>query len=302
MRPAPIVLSFALLLPLSCSTERLAGGISDHGNELVGVVVDRNGRPVAGASASILPDDYNHFTDSARIASRSVLTDDSGRFLFDSLDEGAYTVRAQDDFSGTGGVIRSVASDPRDSGAADTMVLNNTGSIYFEADSLSLSVGLIVYLPGLPLYGSIDSTKITTFSGVPSGLVALRAYDPMSATTVDLGHDYLCIEIIPGASLMRPTRSPTPFCLRGDTVFTCLKGFAGEQFTFSPIHPRKRVDGNYQYRFSWGEGSISDWGFAGRWKWTWNKPGFYSVQSQVMRQGVYLAWSDPLLIEIVARE
>ncbi len=302
MKPVILLTSLSALVLSSCGVNQYGGGISDHGNERVaGVIIDRNGKAAAGVAVTILPDDYNPITDSTRTTLRETVTADDGSYAFDSLDSGVYTVSAHDRFSNTGCLVRNVATDSCESTMVDTLALTINGSIYFEVDSLALDVGYMVYLPGLSCYNVVDSTKIVNLFDIPTGRVALKAFDPSTGTTIELGDDYLCVEIIPGATLLLPSRSPKPYCVSNDSIVTCMTGRVGDVFTFSAIHPSKTISGNYIYRFSWGEGSISDWDALALRAWSWDRPGFYSVQTQIMRQGIYLAWSDPILIEIVER-
>jgi hypothetical protein len=315
-----------MLLMLSCGIAPHSGGSSEHGNErVIGLVRGRDGEPAAGVSVYLLPDDYNPITDSTRILSRETVTDSNGGYFFDSLDANVlYTIRAYDPKRGTGCVIKGVSSISSTSAAhlneyaensvrkvatiaysavtVDTLHLDNSGSIYFEIDSLSLDIGMIVFMPGLPYYRVVDSSAFVTFFEIPNGWITLKAYDPESDTTIDLGDDYISIEILSGASLLLPSRSPMPYCIRNDSVVTCVKGVVGEEFMFSAVHPSVTLDGNYNYRFTWGEGTISGWDVTPVRRWSWSKAGLYSVQTQVMRRGIYLAWSDPIKIEITEQE
>ncbi|MFP4417035.1 MAG: PKD domain-containing protein, partial [Chitinispirillaceae bacterium] len=60
------------------------------------------------------------------------------------------------------------------------------------------------------------------------------------------------------------------------------------------------LDNNYSYRFSWGDGSISEWKEIASTTYSWRRPGTYLVQSQTMRIGIYNAWSD--YITVIIRE
>ena len=302
MRRFTLLLVAGTLLEVSCGIGPHAGGASDHGNERVaGVVTAKGGIPVAGATVTLLPDDYNPVTDSLRVTSRSVVTDSSGRYEFDSLKAGIYAVCAHDDRSDVAGIVKGVIVDTKSDSGPD-IVLRATGSIYFPVDSTDLAVGMIIYLPGTERYDVIDSTRKVNMFDVPAGLITLRAYDPASRSVKELGGEFVAIEILPGVTLLLPSRSPQPYCLKNDTVVSCGQGLVGEVFTFSPIHPSKKIDGNYVYRFSWGDGTISAWSSDIRWQWSWDKPGDYFVQAQVMRQGSYLAWSEYIYIRIDANE
>jgi hypothetical protein len=296
-----IIIIVSLVCSMSC-TPQSAGGISDHGNERVaGVVATTDGAPAAGVLVTLLPDDYNHITDSTLIAARETVTDSNGRYVFDSLDKGAYTILADDSLTSRAGIVKNVVVD-ENSADAPKLTINVMGNIYFPVDSNLLRIGMMVYLPGLKCYDVVDTAWKVHLFNVPSGCITVKAYDPVTETEKILGKDFTDIEIIPGVTLLLPSRSPQPYCLKDETIVECVSGYAGEVFTFSPIHPSEQIDGNFMYRFSWGEGTISNWSSDIRWYWSWDKPGSYFVQSQVMRQGSYHTWSEHIYVEIFDKE
>ena len=291
----------SIVLLASCTMD-MGGGISDHPNERVaGVVLDRDGNPAAGVTVTLLPDDYNHITDSATVDERVAVTDADGRYMFDSLREGCYALQADKRESGTACLMKKVPVGRSDT-IVEPMILDKHGQIYLMIDSLSIKAGNMVFIPGIRLYTEIDNDKPLLFSEIPRGWISLKGYDPVTETVIDLGDDFLLIDIVSGVTLLMPSRSPIPYCIQGDSVATCASGYVGETFVFSPIHPDAQIDGNYLYRFWWGDGITSEWATRDRWEKIWDSPGFYSVQMQVRWRGDYLAWSDPVRIEIKERQ
>ena len=302
MRHFSLLLISFLLLAVSCGISPYAGGVSDHGNERVaGIVTGKDGTPVPGVAVTLLPDEYNPVADSQRVDERKAVTDSCGRYIFDGLVSGVYALQAFDERGRGAGIAKGVAVAGNND-SAPAIRLNATGSIYLPVDSMDLTMGMVIYLPGTRRYETIDSTRKVTMFDVPAGLVTVRAYDPADGAVKELGSEFIGVEVLPGVTLLLPSRSPQPYCLKDDRIVACEHGYAGEVFTFSPIHPSKKIDGNYVYRFSWGEGTISGWSSNIRWEWSWDRPGDYFVQSQVMRQGSYLAWSDYIYIRIEEKE
>jgi len=298
MRAWYTVITILPLLAASCSLT-VGGGISDHGNEMIaGVVTLADGTPASGVEVTLLPADYNHITDSTRIAGLTAVTDDQGRYAFDSLDDGDYALEAQSQ-DGAAAALRGIRSGDGTRKAPE-LVLDGKGTLYYTFDSTQLSAGMMLFMPGMRYYRKISLRDRILLSDVPPGLVALRAYDPKTARVIDLGNNFMSIEIEPGKVLIFPSRTQTPFCLRADTVVTdeVITVYAGDTVTFAPVLPSEKIDGNIAYRFSWGDGTISEWSSDTRWRKVWSAPGVYFVQSQVMRTGQYSAWSDQLTVEV----
>lgn len=295
-----VIIASLLMLQYGC-TPNSAGGISDHGNERVaGIVIDADGVPAAGVTVTLLPDEYNHITDSTRVIERKAVTDAEGHYEFNSLVEGTYAVRADDRSNGRAGVAKSV-----DVGDTDTVVgitLNVMGRIFFVGDSTIVKPGMMIFLPGIACYDSVGATREVNLIDIPPGRITLKAYDPATKKVVDLGRGFVALEVIPIGTLILPSISPAPYCLVGNTVVDTIHAYVGDTLTFSPVHPSKKIDGNFAYRFSWGNDAISGWSSDIRWKWSWDKPGYYFVQSQMMRQGQYFAWSEYIAVRIDVRE
>jgi hypothetical protein len=282
-----------------CGEGPVAGGSSDHGNARVaGIIVNQDGEPLSNAIVQMYPDNYNHLTDSLRVSPYSTTTDKNGFYAFDSVKNGSYTISGNSEYEESGFARKSVIIDT--SVFEDTITSCLFGSIYIEIDSLHLKKGDALYFPGLKKYQIMNEENKMVFSKIPKGLIQLKGFDPVSGTTIDLGKEFLSIEIIPGRTLLLPSRSPTPFCLKNGSAGICVKGVPDEVFELSIINPSFRIDGTWVYRISWGDGTISDWTSNNRITHAWTTEGIYPVQSQIVFKGnQYLAWSDPVFIEII---
>lgn len=295
-----IITTIALLA--SCTVD-MSGGISDHGNERVaGIITKDDGTPAAGVRVTLLPNEYNHITDSTKVDARVVVTDEEGRYTFDTLSAGEYTIRAENSQELTAAVLRGIKTVHKET-VVPSLMLQRRGVIYFNLDSTGLTIGMMIFLPGMRYYRSIDALNKVVLSDVPAGLISLRAYDPVSKRVLDLGKNFLAVEVVGGTSLILPKRSQRPYCLTSDTVLSGeITAYAGEVLTFAPVAPSETIDARFAYRFSWGDGTISDWSSNVRWQKVWDIPGIYFVQVQVNFSMTYLAWSEMLTIEIVERQ
>ena len=293
-----LIIVIPLMLLNGCTLNG-AGGISDHGNERVaGIVIDADSVPVPGVTVTLLPDEYNHITDSTRVVPREAVTDADGRYTFDSLSEGTYALQAEGIGSGRTGIAKSVVVDSINTDAP-SIKIDVPGRIYFPVDSMVLPVGTMIFLPGLRYCDIVDSSRVVNMFDIPAGRLTLKAYDPVSKKVLELGRDFVLVEVMPSRTLVLPSRSSTPVCLADEIIVDPVKGYTGDEFTFSPVHQSNKIDENFYYRFSWGDGTISEWSSDVRWKHSWNTPGDYYVQSQVKFMGQYLGWSDQVYIKIV---
>ncbi len=287
---------------LTNCTNPVAGGSSDHGNAYAGIAMKSEGKPAANTLVRILPDDYNHATDSTK-AYRETYADSEGHFHFDSLPDGTYCISGKDSWSGKGFVKKRVRLE-NNRMMSDSIFLDYEGSIYIDnADSLGLNKDMIVILPGLPLSVRIDSTCVVRIQNIPPGLVHIIGFDPRSRQLMPI---FLpgptpsdSIEIISTKTLLLPSRSPMPFYVSSAFTFhRTLEGEVDRSYLFSAVEPTKPLDNSYSYRFWWGDGQTSKWSEKASMEHTWNKPGTYLVQCQTMWQNTYNAWSDYITVII----
>ena len=293
--PAGLVLFFFIM---QCSSPT-AGGSSDHGNaKLAGRITDKSGAPAANVPVRLLSDTHNPLRNKSD--ARETTTDSNGYFCFDTLREGAYCISGKEFWSGHAFVKKAIRV-PTDTSLTDvgSVAMNVAGRMYIDADSAGLKKGMAVYLPGLPISQEVDSSGIVYICDVPPGTVALSGFEPSEDKDVALGKEYENLDIIPGGTLLLPFRSPRPYYIKEDkSIQTELEGCTDTTYLFSAVLPSKPLDGNYIYRYSWGDGIISEWNPSPLQSYSWSGPGTYYVQCQVMRTGQYLAWSDPILVEI----
>lgn len=276
---------------------QVAGGSSDHGNsKIAGLVIDNFGCPAVNTQVLLLPDNFNAAADSIAKLGFKTCTDSCGRYSFENVPFGIYCLSG----GSLGGMsfVKKALAVESDTLNISTQCLKIPGSLYIEVDSIGLKDGVFIYFPGLPIFQKIDKTNLQQISSVPSGTVALMAYDSEHDTSIYLGIEYMKLEIIPGGSLLVPSCSPMPYCIVNSQPATELHGSIDSVYQFCAINPQVFQMVNCSYRFSWGDGTISEWNYNYRQNFSWHKAGIYYVQSQIMIANRYLAWSEPIAVII----
>jgi hypothetical protein len=284
-----------------CTSPLSTPGSSDHGNgyaHVHGTLRRNNGDPATDARVLLLPDNFNGAIDSVASHRQVAFTDRDGNFFFDSIPFGRYCLSGKDTWSGEMFVKKAVAIQ-RDTIDAGVTTLSIPGTVYFNIDSLGIAPGLVLFYPGLPLFTIVDSARIQWINNVPSGTVMLKGYDRDAATTVDLGIEYLLLELEPGFSVFLPYRMTRPWVVLDDlTLVAALDGVVGMRYRFCAINPAHRAHGPYRYRFSWGDGVISAWTEDYYAEYAWSKPGVYAVQAQMSGETSCLAFSEAITVII----
>ena len=173
-------LFITIFIVFSCNSENLAGGGSDHPNELSGSVA-QNGSPIR--SSVILYKKQVAKADSMYVKMDSLQTDIQGKFRFKNLQNGTYSVIAQD----SSRLLKSVWSDielsQKDSAKDTTMTLGATASL--KGRIVGVSGLYAVYLGGTPYWVNIDSqTGAFEFKSIPTGSVSLLTFYNLNGVNV----------------------------------------------------------------------------------------------------------------------
>jgi hypothetical protein len=147
---------------LGCShlDEKVAGNGSEVENGIAGVVFQPNAAKVSGAVVTLIPTDYNPFTDTNLILLTDT-TDASGRFAFNTAPSDSYNLEVASNTSDLMALVSSLHSD--------TLILSEAGSITLEKSKLQSAE---VYIPGSKLKSSVDSEKFV-WKSLPSGVFDL---------------------------------------------------------------------------------------------------------------------------------
>jgi len=182
-----IILSFALLALVACSSKPVAGGTSEETNTIAGVLVRANGTPVVGAWVEVRS--ANAITQSTTLAKKltanvndvvnvsDVLrdtTDNQGHWSVKPSSLGSYVLLAGD----TSGLLamRSViwmdsvrTRDTLRAGVSfSTQVSCRTGS----------AIGSLVSIPGTHFSAKVDSLGRVSFPNLPQGVLSLMVQSP----------------------------------------------------------------------------------------------------------------------------
>jgi hypothetical protein len=279
------------------------GGSSDHGNgyaTITGKVEKTDGDPAGATKILLLPNTLNYAVDSSSAVRYEAVADSLGFFVIDSVPYGDYCISGHDDWSQGKFAKKHLTVDGgQEIIDCGELRLSLPGAVYFNADSLGLSEGMVLYFPGLPLFLRVDSLKEKWIYGVPAGVVELMGYDPVKGISVDLGIEYRSLEILAGRSIFIPYRLEKPWCIVDSTTAAQeLFGYTGATYRFRVAAPGVKPEGDL-FRFTWGNGVESSWSASPQAEYRWTKPGIYYVQAQMMTGDTYLAWSEAITVSIV---
>jgi hypothetical protein len=200
--------SYALLVLTACFETRVAdpskeGNSSETVALVGGRVVDAEGHSVAGASVTLIPDDYNPVAGKPIPAGLKAVTDDQGGFALRKVPKGRYGLEAVHPDGGTR--LFSEGNELRDAQASlpeDT--LREPGRIRVRLPDYLKTPGGYVYLPHTPYAWPITGTALE------HGYIDLAPLPPASyaalafAADTDLsGADTLArdLDLLPGDSL-----------------------------------------------------------------------------------------------------
>lgn len=290
MRLLGIVALLGVMVVIGC------GGSSDHDNaRVMGVVADYRGDPAEDVIITLLPDDYNPLRDSAYVTEEKAVTTSLGSFSLDMIPHGTYTLTAVDHLRGLG-FIRKGVRISGDRVSLDTLKVMQRSVLSLAYDSLGLRKGSAVYVPGTPFFHIVeDDPSMELFPGT----VVLKGYDREQDMDIVLLKTSDSIEVAPASSYWLGYSIDAPYHLSAsDEILTELVGSVGEEYRFTAEVPVKSVNKESMYRFSWGDGEISEWSENCVGNHAWDKPGVYEVQYQLMYQWNYQAWSSPITIYI----
>ncbi len=187
-----LVFAAAVCIVCSCSVP-LAGGTSDSGNARIAAIIYKaGGGRAAGAQVTVCDKNYTNdlYSDSIRLKGLflcKTVTDDTGYFAIDSIDNGDYSIEVND------AVSNAVLLKATLSAGGDSMVaFNDTLRPYAEIDG---SIGPLFHSPvhryvlvyGLDRRVPVDSSGQFTISDLPAGTFRFRIVaDDASISPADL--------------------------------------------------------------------------------------------------------------------
>ncbi|MBN1759594.1 MAG: DUF2341 domain-containing protein [Chitinispirillaceae bacterium] len=175
---------------LSCtvtSPDEIAGGSSSTDNgKIVGVIHGENGKPAPNTQVSLRSSLFKPNQDTADPSIDT--TDSDGRYEFDSLSEGMYTIEAVALESRSRTLIPAVMVDTSTT-FATSAALAPPGALQVEVPNCTTE-SCYVYIPGTSLYGIVRN-GIGFIDSVPAGVIPAVYYanmsDPEEIHTVKTG-------------------------------------------------------------------------------------------------------------------
>ncbi|MBN1308024.1 MAG: hypothetical protein JXA18_08920 [Chitinispirillaceae bacterium] len=177
-----LLIAVCILAALMCTNPPTAGNSSQTPNSVVGMIYQSNGKtPAAGVRVAIRP--RNTLADTSGLGltkqlvdTATVMTDDSGRFVFDStLDTGTYVIEA-DDGDGNMALVDSVQVGKSDSAVKVEETLRPAGAI---KGIIRLSEGgdprkVFVLAFGIDRFARVEVDGSFRFTNLAEGIYDLR--------------------------------------------------------------------------------------------------------------------------------
>jgi len=150
-----------------CSVSRLAGGGTESTNgRVVGMLVDTEGKPATRTRVMLITSNYDPVKDGPVSDSMTSTTDTSGKYTFTKVNDGNYTVLAENSEKGTRAIVRGIKAN--DSVAADTLRKPGVVKIMVPA-GVNTSTGY-VYIPGTVYFMFLKNNPgYVTLDSVPAG-------------------------------------------------------------------------------------------------------------------------------------
>lgn len=155
------------LLFLACTTDT-AGVITEteSGKTIAGVVTDLQGKPLAHVQVALIDSQY---IPARSLFKREVISDDSGKFIIDSIPQGSYRLSLNDSTEDRS-LLTSVLLPSNDTLQINNLKLQKNGAFHVNLNLFKLNLGDTLCLTG-SLYCKIidsinDSTKYVEVNGI----------------------------------------------------------------------------------------------------------------------------------------
>lgn len=177
-----------ILLLLSCSGDRFAGGTTSVGNGMVSATIVYDGDPVR-TTVLLVPTSFDPQIDDTVYIKRKVSSDCGGVF-FDSVSPGEYTVVVVDTIEGYGAVSEPISTTVDSSVNVEISLQKLSSVAYYFPDTLAVE-WVSLAIQGTPIYYRSDSfqeyeqgMKQVLFSHIPAGDYLLSTIETDKALMV----------------------------------------------------------------------------------------------------------------------
>lgn len=160
---------------VGCSSDEVAGGISEETNTVAGILVSASGKPVAG-----VPVLARHIAMDSVTASDT--TDSKGRFDLQLKVRGQYGIFAQDDSTVYYELV-DFQGEPLEVSAKLDVTGSVSGTVQLRPDSVA--AGIKVYVPGADIWTETDEDGDFRLDGIPMGVIPVLVESPDAARFSD---------------------------------------------------------------------------------------------------------------------
>lgn len=172
-----ILVSFIIVYFLSCTDNpTIAGAGSETTNSLTGTVALADGKPAVNAIVRLYPVSYNPVKDAPLPSSMTAVTNCIGKYAFQEIDTGVYSIYVQYLQENKGTLIQNVKS-VTDTVTVDNATVQETGAVSVGfPDSADSSSGY-VYIPGTPFFAYLNNkNKPAVLGAIPPCLISRLMY------------------------------------------------------------------------------------------------------------------------------
>jgi hypothetical protein len=165
-----LLVPVCLVVVLCACSLQIAGTGSGSEVEIKGALVSTEGTPAAGASVKLIPFDFRpHIDDASSIRNGS--TDNSGRFVFDTVADGRYNIRAFYQSRAAQALVSDIVIAGQ-SVLVPTKTLQSPGRIILVLSDTAHADSGTVFIPGTDIYaGFIAATDTIILDSVPAGTI-----------------------------------------------------------------------------------------------------------------------------------
>jgi hypothetical protein len=162
----------AMLQHINCTAPDIAGGSSSTDNgKVIGMVQSENGQPAPGTQVTLRTSDYDPHRDTA--LPQIDTTDSAGRYEFDSLAVGVYTIQAVGIGSRTRALVNYVMVDTSLT-RASAATLGKPGELRVVVAGCTTAT-CYVYVPGTSMYAEVRD-GVGVLDSVPAGFIPAVYY------------------------------------------------------------------------------------------------------------------------------
>jgi hypothetical protein len=143
---------------------------------VIGMVVNDDGSTAAQTMVELLPSDFNPVTPGSPGYGTTVMTNDSGAYIFKNVPEGAYTLQAVQRNKNTR-ALKTGIMVTKDSVSTLVDTLHATGAVTVELPGTFDPAGGYVYVPGTSIaVSNVNNNSPVTLDSVPPGMLPAIIY------------------------------------------------------------------------------------------------------------------------------